>query len=676
MGLPKKVINTFLINMRSSKAILICVIITICLFKAHAQVINTDSIDQVLKTLKEDTAKVNLLIKTGKTQMHTLHDKALNYCQQAIALSKKIDYPLGLANAYCLKGSCYLDADETKMATSNFQLADSIYHNYKGRSFTEGLGTVLLNYGVIQHLLGNYLEATQFYIKSAKIFESLNDKTSLLSLYNSLSSLYSYLLQFDKAEFYARQCIKFAEETNDSYYTARGSIQLAATLIQQGKSDEVLSNVLKAKKIAERLNDHFLLSTCYSNLGQYYGYTKKDYALAISNLKKAMEHSKILNDTYEEVVDILNINEFYFRSNQFKEAKISALKGYEISHTSKFVDMEQRSLYDLAHAEVLLGEYSTAFNHLLYSTVLKDSVFKDQSQRQINSLEALYQSEKKEKEINQLQSEKQISELIIKRRNVAIVALFVTLALLTGLSFLFYRNIRNKRIIAEKDLEIERQKNKELEKDRQIIAAHAVLRGEEAERSRLARDLHDGLGGLLSGVKFKLAHLKGNLILDKDSKADFSKAIELLDSSVQELRRVAHNMMPEALIKLGLKDATSDFCSEISNPGIKIDFRFYGETKRIDQKIEISAFRIMQELVNNALKHSEASQIVVQIMQEAERLSISVQDNGKGFDPNIIDSKKSTGLSNIKSRVAAHNGIIDINTETGKGTEIQVEFGI
>jgi signal transduction histidine kinase len=188
--------------------------------------------------------------------------------------------------------------------------------------------------------------------------------------------------------------------------------------------------------------------------------------------------------------------------------------------------------------------------------------------------------------------------------------------------------------------------------------------------------LHDGLGGLLSGIKLKLATMKRNFILDEIGKINFENALEMLDTSVHELRRVAHNMMPEALIKLGLKDAASDFCSEISHLTIKIDFRFYGENKRIDQKIEISAFRIIQELVNNALKHSGASQIIVQIMQETKRLSVSVQDNGKGFDPKIIDTNKSVGLSSIKSRVFTHNGIIDINTEIGKGTEIQVEFGI
>jgi two-component system, NarL family, sensor kinase len=662
-------------KMSTTKIISTAAISIFYLATAQAQVNKTDSIDKVLKSMKEDTAKVNLLVETGKAQTDILPDKAFNYCQQAIELSKKIDYPLGLANAYCLKGSCYASKNEIKTAISNYQLADSIYHKYKGRRFKEGSGTILLEYGVIQHHLGNYLEAIQFYIRSSKIFDSLNNKTVLPTLYGNLSSLYSYLQQFDKAEFYARQCVKLAEETNNAYYTSLGNIYVATTLIQQEKYKEVLPHILKAKKIAERMNDHYLLSTCYSNLGQYYGYCKLDFTQAISNIKMAIEQSKLIDNHIEEVVDILNIFEFYYYGNQFEKARITAMEAYEISHKFKFTNMEQLSLNDLSRAEVQIGDYKKAYEHLLQSTEIKDSVFKDNSQKQINHLEALYQSEKKEKEINQLQNEKLVSELTIKRRNVVIYALFVTIALLIGMSFLFYRNIRNKRIIVEQDLVIERQKTKELEKEHQISAAHAVLQGEETERQRLARDLHDGLGGLLSGVKLKLTNIKGNYVLPEEYVNHFDNALGLLDNSIGELRRVAHNMMPESLVKYGLKDALQDFCDQIdSNKKVKIHFQFFGEEKRFESSIENTVYRIAQELINNSLKHAEASELMVQLILKEERVHLTVQDNGKGFDITLIDETKSSGLRNIRSRVDTFNGRIDLNSSPGKGTEVTVEF--
>jgi two-component system, NarL family, sensor kinase len=662
-------------KMSTTKVISTALLFIFCLATVQAHVANTDSIDKVLKSLKDDSTKVDLLIETGRTCFYTLHDKAFDYFQQAITLSKKIDYPFGLANGYFTTGTYYLYVkNDTINGLRCYQLADSILSKYDRPGYKIGLGAILCNYGDLQQKLGNYLDAIQNYIKASNIFDSLNNKTLLSRANANLSSLYLYLQQYDKAEFYALQVIRIAKETNDLYYTSLGNISLASTFIAQEKYKEAYSCILKAKEIAER-NNYPLLSFCYSVMGQYYGNYKKDYALAISDIKKAIEQAKLIGDSFEETENVVFICEYYFYNKQFKEAKINALRGYELSHTLNYSDMEQRSLNDLAQAEAHFGEYSIAYIHLLQSTQLKESVFKDKSQKQINYLGALYQSEKKGKEINQLQNEKQISKLIIKRRDVFIYALFLTMVLLIVMSFLLYRNIRNKHIIVEQDLEIERQKTKELEKEHQINAAHAVLQGEETERQRIARDLHDGLGGLLSGVKLKLTNIKGNYVLPEEYVNRFDNALGLLDNSIGELRRVAHNMMPESLVKYGLKDALQDFCYQIDNDKkVKIHFQFFGEEKRVESSIETNVFRIAQELINNSLKHAEASELMVQLILKGERVHLTVQDNGKGFDITQVDETKSSGLRNIRSRVDTFNGRMDIISNPGKGTEVIIEF--
>ena len=151
--------------------------------------------------------------------------------------------------------------------------------------------------------------------------------------------------------------------------------------------------------------------------------------------------------------------------------------------------------------------------------------------------------------------------------------------------------------------------------------------------------------------------------------------MEILDSSVKELRRVAHNMMPEALLKFGLKEALGDFCVEIDTPQMKVGYHYYGEKMRLSQNIEIALYRIAQELINNALKHSNASEINVQLLVDYERASLTVQDNGQGFDLGAT-GVTGFGLNSIRSRVAALNGIIDISSDKGRGTEIEIEFTI
>ncbi|NJK96425.1 MAG: sensor histidine kinase [Bacteroidales bacterium] len=294
---------------------------------------------------------------------------------------------------------------------------------------------------------------------------------------------------------------------------------------------------------------------------------------------------------------------------------------------------------------------------------------------QINFLEALYQKEKQEREITMLQNEKQINNLLLKRRNVTIVTLIVFMLLLAAISWFIAKSMHQKKVLAEKELQLQKQKLSEIEKQRQLDATLSVLKGEEAERGRMARDLHDGLGGLLSGVKLSLAHAKGNVVLTGDGEAQFDRALSLLDTSMRELRRLAHNMMPEALVKFGLKDAISDFCNSIDcSKGMNIKFQFYGIEKRIDSRFEISIYRIAQELVNNALKYSNAADLLVQLILEDSRVHLTVQDNGVGFDTKILNTTKGAGLSNIRSRVESQSGIFEFYSEPDKGTEASVEF--
>jgi signal transduction histidine kinase len=138
-----------------------------------------------------------------------------------------------------------------------------------------------------------------------------------------------------------------------------------------------------------------------------------------------------------------------------------------------------------------------------------------------------------------------------------------------------------------------------------------------------------------------------------------------------ELRRVAHHLMPEALSRFGLKPALGDFCRSLSQI---IVFNWFGESERLDRNLEIVIYRIINELVNNALKYAGASQILVQVMQEADRIAVIVQDDGCGFDTS--SETTGMGLANIRNRIASFNGIIQIDSKENEGTEINIELRI
>ncbi|MBK6964109.1 MAG: sensor histidine kinase [Bacteroidales bacterium] len=264
----------------------------------------------------------------------------------------------------------------------------------------------------------------------------------------------------------------------------------------------------------------------------------------------------------------------------------------------------------------------------------------------------------------------------LRRQQTWLLGLAVVLTMAILLVILVFRNSRYKRNIAEQHIKIKEQQLSELRKERELLATRSVLQGEESERSRMARDLHDGLGGLLSGVKINLSSMKGNSIITSENAQAFDHAIRLLDTSISELRRVAHNLMPETLNHYGLKTALNDFVSEIGTvPDTRLNFRSFGEDLRYNGQLELTVYRIAQELVNNALKHAGAGTVDLQLIASTDRVCIQVVDNGRGFIPGEA-GKNGKGLVSIRERVQAYNGRFDLESKPGDGTEISIEFPV
>ncbi len=233
------------------------------------------------------------------------------------------------------------------------------------------------------------------------------------------------------------------------------------------------------------------------------------------------------------------------------------------------------------------------------------------------------------------------------------------------LGALAYRNYRQHQKLQQTRIE-------DLETEKQLTATEAVLKGEEQERTRLAKDLHDGLGGMLSGIKYSLSSMKENLVLRPDHALAFERSLDMLDSSIREMRRVAHNMMPEMLLKYGLDTALSEFCREISASEMaQINYQSMG-IEEMDQSIAVSVYRICQELVHNAIKHGQAKNVLVQLHRHDGLLALTVEDDGRGFDVEKIAEHQGMGWKNIVSRVELLKGKWDLRAEKGSSVLIEI----
>jgi signal transduction histidine kinase len=205
------------------------------------------------------------------------------------------------------------------------------------------------------------------------------------------------------------------------------------------------------------------------------------------------------------------------------------------------------------------------------------------------------------------------------------------------------------------------------------MATKAIITAEENERQRIAADLHDGVGQMMSAAKMNLSAIENEIpFTDEVQKQSFEKLMALVDESCKEIRSVSHQMMPNALLKSGLASAIKEFLDKIDNRVIKINLFTEGLQERLDSNTETVLYRVIQECVNNVIKHSGANNLDISLIKDADGISATVEDNGRGFDTSDRQQFEGIGLKNISSRIAYLKGTIEFDSSPGKGTLVAI----
>ena len=305
---------------------------------------------------------------------------------------------------------------------------------------------------------------------------------------------------------------------------------------------------------------------------------------------------------------------------------------------------------------------------------LQDSILSERRIIAVNNLTYKYESKEKATEIMSLEKDKIFVEESNQQQKRALIILGITLAgLLLGIYYIisFYTDkIKSARIIEAQNEKINQQKINELQDKIQINSMQSMIAGQEVERERIAKDLHDSLGGLLSTIKLQIGNLgQANV----NESPDLKKATNLLDIAVSEVRTISQDLQPGALKRLGLVPAINDLVNRYqSSSGPEITFQHYGLPSEINQTFAMGIYRIVQEILNNAIKHAKASEIFIQLNKEGDNLVIHIEDDGIGFNPK--QKFKSMGLENIKSRVNYLKGTIDIDSRMNEGTSFIIHI--
>ena len=614
--------------------------------------------------LKDDTAIVNQLNKDAEKIQFSDPDKAIKIINKSIFTAQKINYSFGLSVAYSLRaGLLYYEMklDSCKLLLDK---AYSLVSKYTDKESKNQRANILNRYAAIFQRRQNYDSAVELYLQSANIFKETGDEQKIINSYYNLSGIYKYLGDTTKTFYYARETNRLAAKTADTVFLIRGLIVLGEAYNYIKNYDSLLLISQKGLRLANSHQMTFAMGIFHNFMGLYFTNKEVQYDSAVFHYNIALQIFNKINIPFDKALVLQNIGNTYLKKKEFVNAIKFSKQANELSENLGFEQVQNMSLLDLVKAEEQLGDIPESYKYLKQYVKVNDSIQNRNSQKKVYDMEAKYLAQKKE--VMMLAQQK-----IIKQKNQLNYLLASGLFLLAFIIALLYFIYGNKQKLHE-------QKITKLETQQQLTATEAVLKGEEQERTRLAKDLHDGLGGMLSGIKFSFNTMKGNLVMTPDNTQSFERSMDMLDSSIKEMRRVAHNMMPEALVKFGLDTALKDFCNEIQQSGaLYISYQSIGlENMVIKQTAEITIYRIVQELVNNIMKHAAAKNAIVQVTKTSGQLAVTVEDDGRGFDTNILNKVKGIGWSSIQNRVEFLKGTLDVISEKEKGTSVHIEINV
>lgn len=501
------------------------------------------------------------------------------------------------------------------------------------------------------------------------------DSTQVGLQLQTMGLLLGNVLDYKKAAAYYRQALgalRFARGKEDKRLEILNNAAKNALLMKD--VDQAKDYLDSAGHYVQSLPHSTNIPAFYRNELTYFRQIgEKDNAL--QSYQKGISAAKALGDDYM----LMDLNfELYALYRDLGEYQ--AARTYLASSRAWYDDfnnVKNRALYhnEMARLEYQLGDFRSAYHQMDTLRTLLDSIYQEDVNSKVLNFEQQYKATERENRILRLEAKNQQQELKIARSRWWGVALGAALLLALSIAFFSWKIGRNnKKLLAQNEL-LHEEELRSVRQQERLRQYDAMLQGQEAERSRLAKDLHDGLGGLLAGVKLKLSSIVakagGN---DSGGNGAVHDVIDQLDYSVDELRRIAHNMMPESLRYGGLVPALSDLCRYMGTPQIEVVFQDLGLKDSYTEQLRITVYRVVQELLTNAVKHAGAGKIILQCSELDNWLFVTVEDNGKGMELIKNDQANGLGLTNIENRIALLNGNMESQSNAGEGTTFNIQI--
>lgn len=515
-------------------------------------------------------------------------------------------------------------------------------------------GSIYEGMAVVYWQQKKYTLTSEYFLKALSAFESVEDRKRSISVFANLGSLHRALKNYDKAIDYLNKSKILAEELEDKISVLLNDYNLANIYMDKKEYDKARECAMGVLELSRAYNSLYVEMIILQTLSNICTYGYGDYDKALEYLNESIRVGNEFGGQTISYYSLCLLADIYRGKKQWKESEEAAVKAFEVDSAN--IDGSFNVLANIIVSNIHLGNKDKAESFFWKYTEMKDEYIEKNYQETVLEMETKYETEKKEMRIAALEEEQKLYT------GLGIVAVA---ALLLGIGLLFYRH----RASVQKQ-KIAEQQIKQLEQEKDLIAARSALDAEKAEREIIARDLHDGVGAMLAVVKNNMNIMKSYSVIENQEIDYFNKALDGLDKSIVELRRVAHHIMPATLIDKGLPTALDDFCRSI--PEAK--FHYTGPEHRLAPEKELVLYRCAYELVGNALRHAGASNIDVYLNMDENTVYLSVVDNGCGFDTQT--TPMGMGINNLRTRLAAFGGRIEIYSTPENGTEVNVELDI
>lgn len=530
------------------------------------------------------------------------------------------------------------------------------------------LGNISNNIGLTYWHIGSYKEALDYFFQALGYNERAGNQKERPGIVNNIGIIYGALGNKEKALAFYHQAYEGYLACNDSLGMGAALTNIGYIFLNDARADSAICYLDRSLEIKKATRDNYGL--CISLEGKARFFCEQGhFEQARGYYQEALSLAQIIGYEYGIARAFLGFSRVSLAQDLPAQAAPFALKALKLACEIENNKLTYQIHFTLAEIYQRQGNFRKALEHQQAYVEMKEQSINEDRLHQIYHLELGHASEKNLREIQQLTHEKEIQRLEIEQKEtelqqknlIILIAVIVLIFLLSG-GLLAYANYRYRQ-------QAQRQKNIiSLTEHRSRAAVEAEIR----ERKRIGRELHDGLGQMLSVARLNISAIQQKKGLTAERQQEMlAAALNSVDEAFFELRDISHNLAPAGLAEKGFSGALKDLTEKINRSRqIRASFEMVGLGEPLDDLTENTLYRAIQELLNNAITHAKATAIFLQVLRNEKEITVMVEDNGRGFEEGVSGLFSGGGLNNIRSRVENLNGELFIDTMANRGTII------